>query len=249
MRKSFYLLAFLIFLGVALVSDVAADTITLSNGQSYTGEITAEEDDRVQIKLDGSGARLWFSRDNIESIETVEQEQDMEDAEEEESISENAEDTDDEDLDEDTRRAKELLRKMREQSGEITTNKKKKNKEMKKKKPVVADAAGEATDEEIDSLVHEMNNSPQPHKRIKAAKKLGEVGGERAIPHLIHALDDKAPSIRKAAIGSLKKITGTDFDYHPTAPRAVRLEFIKQWEKWWDEKQDREAMENLKQMF
>jgi HEAT repeat protein len=92
-----------------------------------------------------------------------------------------------------------------------------------------------------------MRSSPFPPKRLQACKKLGEVGGERAIPHLIHALDDKAPSIRKAAIGSLKQITGTDLNYNPMAPRAVRLDFIKEWEKWWREKQDKEGLEQLKE--
>jgi hypothetical protein len=45
------------------------DKIELKNGQVFEGSIIREEDKRIQLKLDGSGARLWFSRDQILSIE------------------------------------------------------------------------------------------------------------------------------------------------------------------------------------
>lgn len=45
------------------------DKIELKNGEAFEGKIIAEEDERIQLKLDESGARLWFSRDQISSVE------------------------------------------------------------------------------------------------------------------------------------------------------------------------------------
>lgn len=45
------------------------DKIELKNGEAFEGNIIAEEEERIQLKLDSSGACLWFSRDQISSIE------------------------------------------------------------------------------------------------------------------------------------------------------------------------------------
>ena len=245
MLRFFVVTIFSMLLSHLISFAASADIITLTDGQTYEGEITAEEDERVQIKLDGSGARLWFPRDQISSIEATESEEEEWESEEEDALP--SDDSSEED--DDTKRARQLLEEMRKQSKELSSDKKARKKpkaDAPRKKPAVKKDIAEDDPEVIDRLINEMRNSPQPFKRVRACKKLGEVGGERAIPHLIHALDDKAPSIRKAAIGSLKKITGTDLNYNPTAPRAVRLDFIKEWEKWWEEKQDKEGMETLK---
>lgn len=54
---------------IAAATVVSADVVTLKNGQVHKGEIIAEEDGRLQIKLDNSGVRLWFPSDQIASRE------------------------------------------------------------------------------------------------------------------------------------------------------------------------------------
>jgi len=78
MPKKTLLAAFLFFVVTVLSGSVRADVITMNNGQTHEGKITAEEQDRVQIKLGDSGVRLWFSRDQILSIEKTESEEDPE---------------------------------------------------------------------------------------------------------------------------------------------------------------------------
>ncbi len=67
-----FLCAIALGLGLLLIRPFPAhgDRIELKNGQAYEGAIIGEREERVQLKLDGSGARLWFSRDQISSIET-----------------------------------------------------------------------------------------------------------------------------------------------------------------------------------
>ncbi len=231
-------------------SSVFADTITLTNGQTHQGEITAEEETRIQIKLETSGVRIWFSRDQIATIEkSAPEKRDEKEAKETRIPSK---ESSDEDVDDDVKRARELLEKWRSEPRPERRPKeeeKPQRKSLQRKKPAADLSAREGNPEEIDALVKTLMSTQAFHIRLNACKKLGEIGGERAVPHLIEALDDKAPGIRKAAIDALKKITGTDMNYNPKAPRPVRLDFIKEWKKWWKEKQDAEAMDQLKSLF
>ena len=68
------LLVLVIFLGAAVSPFAIADTIRLKNGRVHKGTITAEEDKRVQLKIAGSGVRIWFLRDQITSMERAEPE-------------------------------------------------------------------------------------------------------------------------------------------------------------------------------
>lgn len=250
MFKILSLLMLLMLVSGAISSDAVADTIALKNGQTYEGKITAEEEGRIQIKLETGGARLWFSRDQIAEMEKSppEEESEGEGAETASSSKESS----DEAVDDDVKRARDLLEKWRlESRPEKKTEEQKKpgRKGARRRKPGSDLSAREGDPEEIDALVKTMMSTQAFHIRLKACRKLGEIGGERAIPHLIEALDDKTPGMRKAAITALKKITGTDMNYSPTAPRAVRLDFIKEWKKWWKKRQDNEAMDQLKSLF
>jgi hypothetical protein len=85
------------------------DRIELKNGQAYEGALIEEREERIQLKLDGSGARLWFSRDQISSIET--------DASAEASPApEDARGTQLAEPEDDKARARELLNQLRERS-------------------------------------------------------------------------------------------------------------------------------------
>ena len=69
MLRSFFILLLLTLFSLSVPTLANADTIKMKNGQVYKGVITAEEDERVQLKMDGTGARIWFSRDQILSFE------------------------------------------------------------------------------------------------------------------------------------------------------------------------------------
>lgn len=109
MQKYFLVIAAIAFFIAVNSPTAVSDTIKLKNGDTYKGTVTAEEDERVQMKLDGSGVRVWFSRDQISSLEKP--------AEEETSGSESAGDpsASEEGVDDEMLRARELLEKLRNQ--------------------------------------------------------------------------------------------------------------------------------------
>lgn len=230
-----------------IVSGLAsADVITLKSGQTHTGTITAEEEERIQIKLEKSGVRLWFLRDQILSFEKTEPEEDSEEgmaqSDEESPVA----------LADDVVRAQEMLEKMREQAKNPQYKKRKSRTSFPKPPPEPKPQAGAtptASAEDIDALINTLRNDKNIYARLNAAKTLGKVGATEAIPDLIHALDDKTPLIRKAANNSLIKITGQDFGYDSNAQRSVRLWAIDKWEDWYDEVKKKEAKEQLKSWF
>ena len=243
---TFILVAFVI---VVVSTSAGADIIKLKSGQVHEGEITAEEDKRVQLKLDSSGVRLWFMRDQILSIEKT-----APDEEDEEDEDENAkpEGNDAPDLEDDAARARRLLEKMRNEASNAAKQKKKYRTTFTKpppeevKKPTASPTVSET---EIERLISRLRSSGGIYARLNACKKLGQVGATSAIPDLIHALDDKSPLIRKAANTSLKKITGQDFAYDSASQRSVRLWAIERWEKWHNALKKEEASKQLKSFF
>jgi len=253
MPKKALLAAFLFFVVTVLSGSVRADVITMNNGQVHEGKITAEEQDRVQIKLEDSGVRLWFSRDQILSVEKTESD---EDPEKEKAEPESNEETPIA-LDDDVARAKEMLDKMREQAKNEPPVIKKKNRTSSTKPPPPSSTKTKAkpkakptlSDDEIDKLIHALRSGKDVYVRLGACKKLGEFGATEATPDLIQALYDETPLIRKAANESLIKITGQNFGYNPHAQGSVRDWAIKKWEDWYDDIKKKEAKEQLKSLF
>ncbi len=244
MLKKILQLVFLI-LGVAMVSGPAeADIITLKNEQTYEGKITAEEEARVQIRLEGSGARLWFSRDQILSLEKTESDEGDEQGK--------AASTGDSPpaLDDDVARAQEMLEEMRKQTKPRQYKKKERPEPSttgpKAKKPSTTQ---KVSDEEVEKLVDIMINGSDIFARAKAVQQLGEVGATSAIPDLIHALDDKKNTIRHAANKSLIQITDQNFGFNSGAQRSVRLFAIERWEDWYKEIKRDDAKKTLKSWF
>lgn len=248
MLKTLSTFIFVAFVIVAVSTSAGADIIKLKNGQAHEGKVTAEEDKRVQFKLDSSGVRLWFMRDQIVSIENTDTDEEDEDSEDERAKSEEKAS----DFEDDATRARRLLEKMRKETSNATKPKKKhrttftKPPPKKVKKPKASPTISET---EIERLISRLRNPSDIYARLRACKKLGQVGATQAIPDLIHALDDKSPLIRKAANDSLKKITGQDFAYDSSAQRSVRMWAIERWEKWYDAVNREEATEQLKSFF
>lgn len=72
--------------------------------------------------------------------------------------------------------------------------------------------------------------------RRLAAFQLGEMGAIQAVPSLIKALNDDAPSVRVAASLALQKVTGhssqADFEFGSIESRAKAQ---TAWKNWWNE--------------
>lgn len=103
-----------IFLVLGVVAPASGDTIKLKNGQVFEGVITAEQSERVQMKVSGSGVEIWFPRNQILSLDKVTA-NDKPTPKESTQSKENTGKTDTTGLDPDAVRARELLKKMREQ--------------------------------------------------------------------------------------------------------------------------------------
>ena len=244
-------IALLFFVLIAFTGSAAADSVTLNSGQNYEGEITVEEEGRIQIKLENSGVRLWFSRDQILDFEKTNPEKP---GGEEKAETDQGDDSPP--LDDDVARAQELLKKMRAEQPDVPklngknkkpakTNKKPKNKNSKPKVELVT-----YTDEDIEALIEQLRNAKSIYDRRSACIELGKAEAVQAIPHLIHLLKDKeSPMMRKVANESLIKITKEDFGYNPIAKGNVRADAIKRWEKWYKGVKDEDAKSTLKSMF
>ena len=44
--------------------------------------------------------------------------------------------------------------------------------------------------------------------------------------------------LRRAAVGSLRRLTGQSFGFDPSAEEALRDEAVAKWEAWWSENRD-----------
>ncbi|GAB4347239.1 MAG: hypothetical protein Kow0099_29150 [Candidatus Abyssubacteria bacterium] len=237
-RFSIAIMAMVIW-GLMFGSSIYADTIKLKDGHTYKGIITSEEEDRIQIKLEGSGARIWFARDQISSIKKSTPEQEAQKEPE-------AEEQQGEVLDEEMQRAQELLDKLRNEVKDPSISKSQKRVTAKKTEAEIdtATAGPGASEDEIERLIHTMRTG-EYYDRLGATRKLGEVGGDQAIPHLIHQLDDEDQLLRQAANDALIKITGQNFGFRYTDNRSVRLKAIERWQNWYEQKQQQEAKEEL----
>jgi hypothetical protein len=242
--------AVLFFVFVAFTGSAAADTLTLSSGQVYKGKITAEEEGRIQIKLESSGVRLWFSRDQILDFNKTNPEKP-----EDEEKAKPKPTSDSPPLDEDVARARALLEKMRAEqpdASKLKNNKKGRGKTTEK--PQEEDAKPKVelvtyTDEEVDALIEKMRFAKSIYDRRNACVELGKTGSMQAIPHLIHLLEHESPMMRKAGNDSLKQITKEDFGFDPVAKGNVRAWAIDKWKKWHKEIKDEDARSTLKSLF
>ena len=88
-------------------------------------------------------------------------------------------------------------------------------------------------------------NKPDAARRL-AAYQLGETGEFSAVPQLIAALDDGAPSVRLAADIALRKITGhrAQVDFR-NGTAAVRSRGIESWREWWQANEGRKRQDVL----
>ena len=110
MLKTLTTFIFVAFAAVMAWTSAGADVIKLKNGQVHEGKISAEEDKRVQFKLDSSGVRLWFMRDQIVSIENTDPDEEDEDSVDEDSEDESAKSEEKaSDLEDDAARARRLM--------------------------------------------------------------------------------------------------------------------------------------------
>jgi hypothetical protein len=69
--------------------------------------------------------------------------------------------------------------------------------------------------------------------RMAAARVLGDLGNEMAIGPLIDALEDVEPSVREAAVMSLRLLTGKSFRFEPNGEPRERAKGVEDWRKWW----------------
>jgi hypothetical protein len=95
-------------------------------------------------------------------------------------------------------------------------------------------AAGEEQNvlDATDSIVQCLTNGDDL-ARESAARLLGLVRSQRAVPTLIDALDDKSPKVRSAAATALARTTRQLFGPNDDASPEERLIAIHRWREWW----------------
>ncbi len=234
---------------LAITGFATADTLTLKNGHIHHGKITAEEEGRIQIKLENSGVRLWFPRNQVLEFAVDEPAADEEEQETRpEAYNSPA------GLEDDVERARQMLEELRQQQLNTLPKKKKRKSRAtitkpppkgKKKKgaPLVL------TNEGVDGLIQILRTHHDFYKRLDAVKNLGRAGATQAIPDLIHALDDDVGLLRSEANKSLIKITGQNFGFKATDKRNVRLWAIEKWEDWYAAIKREKAKDDLGSWF
>jgi len=253
MRKYVFILSFLALVTVAFPPLAICDVIKLKSGQTYKGLVTAEEKDRVQVKLEDTGTRIWFSRDQIESIEksAAKEEPKKDESEKQADKQEDKQAASPDAAADDVSRARELLKKMREQQSEEAANKKKDahltgSPSATEQDTAVAPPPAEGS--EVEKLIDTFRNG-QYYERLKASKRLGELKAKEAIPHMIHYLDDEDFGIRQTANQTLVQITGQDFGFNPKDRGSVRAAVIEKWKDWYNAQKKKEASSQLKSFW
>ena len=73
---------------------------------------------------------------------------------------------------------------------------------------------------------------PTPEARLGAIRESAKTGSEGDLPHLIENLSSDDASVRLAAIGALRRITGQTNGYRFDASSAERSEAIARWKAW-----------------
>jgi HEAT repeat protein len=73
---------------------------------------------------------------------------------------------------------------------------------------------------------------PTPQARLGAIAESAKSGSDADLPHLIESLSSDDASVRFAAIGALRRITGQTHGYRFDASIAERSEAIARWKAW-----------------
>jgi len=76
-------------------------------------------------------------------------------------------------------------------------------------------------------------SSPYPAVRAAAAAAAGEREAVALAPRLIELLEDKDVRVRRAAIASLRRITGEFIGYDPESAPAARAASAEKWAGYW----------------
>ena len=225
---------------LATTSPANGDTIKLENGQTFEGEITAEEEERVQMKIAENGVRIWFPRNQIASLDKTEPARESEHKKDRDTSTKTG-------PDDDMVRARELLEKLREQPREDEKNQKKPPAKQATDQDTQA-SAPDANQSQIEKLIEQLRKGGKLD-RMKACRKLEALRAQEAVPHLIKALDDDGVHVREAANKALITITGEDFGFQAGASGTVRQMLIKNWEDWYKEQQKKKAEADLKALW
>ncbi|MBF0254740.1 MAG: HEAT repeat domain-containing protein, partial [Candidatus Omnitrophica bacterium] len=83
------------------------------------------------------------------------------------------------------------------------------------------------------ALLHDVDN----HVRRTAIGIAAALKTRQAVSALVTALQDPSREIQKSASEALKKITGEDFGFKPTATEKARNEAVEMWKFWWRDNQ------------
>lgn len=73
---------------------------------------------------------------------------------------------------------------------------------------------------------------PTPEARLGAIRESAQAGPEADLQHLIENLSSDDESVRFAAIGALRRITGQTNGYRFDASSSDRTEAISRWKAW-----------------
>lgn len=79
-------------------------------------------------------------------------------------------------------------------------------------------------------------SSHYPAVRAAAAAAAGEREAVPLVPRLIELLEDKDLRVRRAAIASLRRITGEFLDYDPEGAPAGRAAGAARWHEYWQKR-------------
>ena len=76
-----------------------------------------------------------------------------------------------------------------------------------------------------------LNSSSAP-SAIPAIKDAADKNDRKAIPRLVHDLDDRDSAIRFAAISALQRMTGQDLGYRYFDNEWDRRAAVQRWRQW-----------------
>ncbi|MDP6128075.1 MAG: HEAT repeat domain-containing protein [Planctomycetota bacterium] len=80
---------------------------------------------------------------------------------------------------------------------------------------------------------------PYEFTRFLTAHTFGDWNARPSVPHLIEALLDEIAFVREAAVRSLRRLTGQNFDYDHTGKESEIQSGYQQWKSWWESNGER----------
>ncbi len=75
--------------------------------------------------------------------------------------------------------------------------------------------------------------APAAEVRRAAVAECGRRRAEGSIASMLDCLEDPSPSVRAAALSSLREATGQWFGFDPDAAPLARRRAIERWRAWW----------------